>query len=116
MDGLWSLFPGGRVIRVDDGPQQSGRLSVEADLQNADDHKRTLVASCIADSSAGDDSREAILKVNLEIDGNAPSFMVFERSRPASWAPGKAFKGFSVTPATHPSFHQNIGRALEPCH
>lgn len=101
-DGLWSLFPGGAAMRLEDGPQQSKRMLIDADL--ASDGHRSLEARCLATESwDGDPTSEALLRLELRIDGASIQTMEFRRGRTTQWTEGKAYKVFTVTPATHRS-------------
>lgn len=102
VDGLWSLFPGGAAMRLENGPQQSRMLHVEADLRGA--LRRTLRATCLASESWDSEATsEAILRVEVVIDGAAPKTMEFRRTRDSDWAEARSFKAYTVTPATHRS-------------
>lgn len=101
-DGLWSLFPGGAAMRLEDGPQQSKGLHIHAKL--AGSLSRTLEARCLASESwDSDSSSEAVLRLDVRIDNTSAQTMEFRRGRAAQWTEGKAYKVFTVTPATHRS-------------
>ncbi|MBK9258461.1 MAG: ATP-binding protein [Polyangiaceae bacterium] len=102
-DGLWSLFPGGAAMRLEDGPQQSEALVIDAKLTGTG-HRR-VEARCLASESwDGDPTSEAVLRLELRIDGKAAQTMEFRRgARISQWPVGKAYKVFTVTPATHRS-------------
>ncbi len=107
-DGLWSLFPGGAVMRLEDGPQYSKEMHIQLGLHQG--MRRKLEAKCLAaENWEAEPASEATLRVELAIDGRTSQTMVFNpRSLAArlgnpGWLEGQAYKVFTVTPATHRS-------------
>ncbi len=100
-DGLWALFPGGAVLQLEDGLQESNRMQLAARLAG---QERSVAAVCVTSQSWDADGVGGVtLNIVLHIDGQAHE-LEFRRSAPGSWERSvRVFRAFTVTPATHRS-------------
>jgi hypothetical protein len=105
--GLWSMFPGAAALRLEDGPQHSKSLQVDATILGG---LRTLRAQGLALESwvAREDARaEAALRLELRVDEarqHKSHVMEFQPSVPAAFSREiRSWRVFTVTPATHRS-------------
>ena len=110
VDGLWSLFPSGTPLEVDDGPKQTNKLMLDGMLNSC---KRSLISTGLASMTWGsDEAGDLTLRVDAtvkdDISGATPSrhvhAMEFRRDVLARFSDAvQFFRSFTVTPATHRS-------------
>jgi len=101
VDGLWSLFPSGVPLQVDDGPKQTAPLRIIGVVR---DSQRDLSARGLATQNwDAEESGDLTLRVETKVDGR-PHTLEFRREVPAQFGEGVPFyRCFTVTPATHRS-------------
>jgi hypothetical protein len=101
VDGLWSLFPSGFPLQVDDGPKQTKTIEVSGEITNV---RRHFSARGLATENWGtEESGELTLRVEAKVDKH-PHTMEFRREIPAEFGEGVTFyRCFTVTPSTHRS-------------
>jgi energy-coupling factor transporter ATP-binding protein EcfA2 len=101
-DALWSMFPGGAVFHLEDGPQQSQSISLRGKLDSQT--ARVVQARGLATERWGDNNEsELVLSVELKVDQEKPSVLEFRRTSPTPWGRGTAFKAYTITSAAHRS-------------
>jgi predicted ATPase len=119
VDGLWSLFPSGVPLDVDDGPKQTKKLDIRGLL---DSRSRELSATGLA--SAGwdlDEKEDLVLRIEAAVreENNGPfrHTMEFRKDDLARYSNEIQFyKSFTVTPATHRSTRnlvEHLSRAVD---
>ncbi|MBI2568728.1 MAG: AAA family ATPase [Candidatus Schekmanbacteria bacterium] len=101
-DGLWSLFPSGVPLDLDDGPKQSRALRLTGQVALA---SRDLQASGLATLSwDAEESGDVTLRIEARINRQTVHDMVFRREAPAAYGRDvESYRCFTVTPATHRS-------------
>ena len=103
VDAIWSIFPGGRILVLEDGPQQSESMEFRGHVAGA---SRALEARATATADWGPDGG-ATVRVAARVDDNVHN-MVFGGGGKAEYGPGVvSHRCFTVTPITHRS-----GKAL----
>ncbi|MEW6742326.1 MAG: AAA family ATPase [Planctomycetota bacterium] len=102
VDGLWSLFPSGAPLQVDDGPKQTAPFRVAGVVH---DTHRDLSASGLASQTwDAEESGDLTLRVDAKVDNKPRHTMEFRREVPAQFGKDVPFyRCFTVTPATHRS-------------
>jgi len=101
VDGLWSLFPTGTALEVDDGPKQTKPLRLVAEVDGA---RRELSASGLASASVLSDAGNGVdFRIEAVADGKRAD-MIFRRGEQTPFTNGVThYRCFTVTPATHRS-------------
>lgn len=122
-DGLWSLFPSGTPLELDDGPKQSRLMSIQGSIHG---NSRTLKATGLASAGweSGDDTAITLdIKAQVFIATQSRPFshtMEFRRDVPAKYSNEVPFfRCFTITPATHRSTRQlvdHLSRAVDEGH
>ena len=111
VDGLWSLFPDGALLQLDDGPKQSKKLTIEGDIAGS---RRKLLATGLASLSWGaDETDDLVLRVESAVTEAAKKTlkhtMEFQRTEPAGYNKSVYLhRCFTITPATHRSTRQLV--------
>lgn len=111
VDGLWSLFPTGEPLYVDEGPRQTKRFRVSGDIENKN---RKVTAGGLASLSIGSEEDEDLtlrVEVNVSEDNRdlPPHTLEFRRRSRAQFGEGVHFyRCFTITPATHRSTRQLV--------
>ena len=107
VDGLWAQFPGGSVLHLGDGVQESNGMELKARIAG---QERGFVARCLASQiwSMSDKTSSVILNVRVAIDGGVEEVMYFDKLLPAQWKRDAFVRAFTVTPATHRSTRRLI--------
>ncbi|MCU0755752.1 MAG: ATP-binding protein [Xanthomonadales bacterium] len=114
-DALWSMFPGGGVFNLENGPQQSRSISLGGTL--GDQTERRVQARCLATERWSDNNEsELVLSVELKVDQEKPSVLEFRRTSPTQWGRGTTFKAYTITSAAHRStrgFVENLSHVVD---
>jgi len=114
-DAIWSAFPGGAAINLENGPQQSKPIELRGKLGDPED--RLVKARCVASERWGDSSEtELVISVELKVDAEQPTILEFRRFGSTQWGRGRAFKVFTVTSGAHRStrsFVEHLSHVVE---
>jgi predicted ATPase len=102
VDGLWSLFPSGAPLQVDDGPKQTRPLVLSGDVAN---EERRLAATALASLPwDAETSGDLTLRVEARVNKLRPHTLEFRRDSFAQSGEGvTSYRCFAVTPSTHRS-------------
>ena len=111
VDGLWSLFPDGALLQLDDGPKQSKKLTIEGDIEGT---RRRLFATGLARVSwITDETEDLVLSVEANVSEGSTKpvkhTMEFQRNELAKFSNQIYYhRCFTITPATHRSTRQLV--------
>ncbi len=100
VDGVWSLFPSGEALHLEDGPQPSNTLVLEGTITGT---PRRIEARATASQVLGaTEAMDLSVRVEVSVDGDPPLTLRF----PAAMAvlhEVATWRVFSVMPSTHAS-------------
>lgn len=112
-DALWSLFPSGTPLVLDDGPKQTAPLKIAGNVAS---DERFLSAVCLA-NMGWDRADEPAIRIESKVNDLPSHTMEFRRDVPARFGEGVPFhRCFTVTPATHRSTRnlvEHLSKAID---
>jgi hypothetical protein len=98
VDGIWSMFPGSEALHLDDDPQESSRIIIDATLGGTARH---IEAAGSATQVPGSDGEAALaVRVNVSVNGEPVTELSFPSSKAVRHQMA-TYRVFTVTPASH---------------
>jgi hypothetical protein len=98
VDGIWSMFPGSEALHLDDDPQGSSRIIIDATLSGAARHMEA--ASAATQTSGSDEGAALAIRVDVSVNGEPPVELFFPLSKGVRHQVA-TYRVFTVTPASH---------------